>query len=74
MSTVLLFYGRRLAFVAFVLVLGYAVSRLVHVSDNVVIDIAVCWAVFAAIFLPLALALDDVEHGIPPFGGRFSRR
>jgi hypothetical protein len=72
---VLLLYGRRLAFTALMLVLAFAIPRLlVDLSDNVVIDVAVGVAVFSAIVIPLALALHDVEHGFPPFGGRFSRR
>lgn len=68
-------YARRVGFVATLLLLGYLIDRLVPgISDNVIVDVVVSMAVFAAIALPLLAALDDAEHGRPLFSGRLGRR
>ena len=68
-------YVRRLGFVAALMVLGYLVVRLVpEISGNVLVDVVVDVAIFAALGYVLFAAFDDAEHGRAPFGGRFSRR
>jgi hypothetical protein len=68
-------YVRRLGFVAGLLLLGYLVVHLVpEISGDVLVDLVVDVAIFAALSYPLLAAFDDVEHGRAPFGGRFTRR
>ena len=68
-------YVRRLGFVGGLLLLGYLVVHLVpEISDNVLVDIGVGLAIYAALCYPLLAAFDDAEHGRAPFGGRFGRR
>ena len=75
MATVLLFYARRVAFSATLILLVLGIPRVVgDLSGNATVDLVAVVAIFAAIFFPIALALDDVEHGLLPFNGRFSRR
>ena len=56
------------------MLLGYLVVRLVpEISGNVLVDLVVDVAIFAALSYPVLAAFDDAEHGRAPFGGRFSR-
>ena len=67
-------YVRRVGFIAALMLLGYLVVRLVpEISGNVLVDLVVDTAIFAALGYPVLAAFDDAEHGRAPFGGRFSR-
>ena len=67
-------YVRRVGFIAALMLLGYLVVRLVpEISGNVLVDLVVDMAIFAALGYPVLAAFDDAEHGRAPFGGRLSR-
>ena len=65
---------RGLGVTAALLLLAYLIPRLVpEISGNVLVDLVVDMAIFAALGYPVLAAFDDAEHGRAPFGGRFSR-